>query len=54
MVEGELLNLKKNGQFPDESAKIKYTQIHSIGVLQLPTVLGMVGVRVILSYDTVS
>ena len=32
---GELLNcqLQENGQFPDESEKIKGTQIHSVGVL---------------------
>ena len=31
ITQTELLNLQESGQFPDESAKIKVTQVHSGG-----------------------
>ena len=32
ILQAELLKLQETGQFPDESAKIKGAQIHSVGV----------------------
>jgi hypothetical protein len=40
----ELLNLQKRGQFPDESVKIKDTQIHNVNV---PDVLGIGTLKVL-------
>ncbi len=47
--ETELLNLQKRGQFPDESIKMKDTQIHNVNV---PDVLGIGTLKEIVLLET--